>query len=222
MGSHTFRAFSTTDVSWICCNCDNPYYERNLFHSFQIETANSSHPLDLSESIEIKSPISDFVPVLHSSPIIDRRHSKKIKNWRTLILNCQSLRGKVEAFQSSVDYFQPDCILGTESWLDKSVSTNEIFPPGYKIFRRDRITSTQGEGGGGVLIAVNENYDVSLLPDTVTDTELLWAKVHFEKSKSLILGSFYRPPGSKIKKMEEFSRSLDLLPKNSNQTIILG
>ena len=84
---------------------------------------------------------------MHSSPIIDRRHSKKIKNWRALILNCQSLRGKVEAFQSSVDYFQPDCILDTESWLDKSVSTNEIFPPGYKIFRRDRITSTQGGGG---------------------------------------------------------------------------
>ena len=149
--------------------------------------------------------------------VYDRRHSKKIKNWRTLILNC--LRGKVEAFQSTVDYFQPDCILGTESWLDKSVSTNEIFPPSYKIFRRDRITSTQGVGS---VYRCQRNYDVSLLPDTVTDTELLWAKVHFEKSKSLILGSFYRPPGSKIKKMEEFSRSLDLLPKNSNQTIILG
>ena len=73
-----------------------------------------------------------------------------------------------------------------------------------------------------MFVAVKENYDVSLLPDTVTDTELLWAKVHFEKSKSLILGSFYRPHGSKIKKMEEFSRSLDLLPKNSYQTIILG
>ena len=193
------------NVSWICCNCDNPNYERNLFHSFQIETANSFHPLDLSENIEIKSPISDLVPVLHSSPIIDRRHSKKIKNWRTLILNCQSLRGKVEAFQSSVNYFQPDCILGTESWLDKSVSTNEIYPPGYKIFRRDRITSTQG---GGVFIAVKENYDVSLLPDTVTDTELLWAKVHFKKSKSLILGSFYRPPGSKIEK--KWKNSADL------------
>ena len=129
---------------------------------FKIETANSFHSLDLSESIEIKSPISDFVPVLHSSPIIDRRHSKKIKNWRTLILNCQSLRGKVEAFQSTVDYFQPDCILGTESWLDKSVSTNEIFPPGYKIFLRDRFTSAQG---GGLFIAVKENYVVSLLPE---------------------------------------------------------
>ena len=215
-GSHTTRCGTP------CRPCVSPgshIYERNLFHSFQIETANSFYSLDLSESIEIKSPISDFEPVLHSSPIIDRRHWKKIKNWRTVILNCQRLRGKVEAFQSSVDYFQPDCILGTESSLDKSVFTNEIFPPGYEIFRRDRITSTQG---GGEFIAVKENYDVSLLPDTVTDTEFLWAKVHFEKSKSLILGSFYRPPGSKIKKMEEFSRSLDLLTKNSNQTIILG
>ena len=108
-----------------------------------------------------------LTPVLHSSPIIDRRHSKKIKNWRTLILNCQSLRGKVEAFQSSVDYFQSDCILGTESWLDKSVSTNEIFPPGYKIFRRDRITSTQGGGGGVVFIAVKENYDVGYLSSLI-------------------------------------------------------
>ena len=50
-------------------------------------------------------------------------------------------------------------------------------------------------------IAVKENYDVglSLLPDTVTDTELLWAKVHFKNSKSLILGSFYRPPEKKWK-----------------------
>ena len=120
--------------------------------------------------------------MLHSSPIIDRRHSNKIKNWRTLILNCQRLRGKVEASQSSVDYFQPDCILDTESWLDKSISTNEFFPSGYKTFRRDRITSTQGEG---VFIAVKENYDVSLLPDTVTDTKLLWMKVHFCKIKSL-------------------------------------
>ena len=152
MGSHTFRALSTTNVSWICCNCENPNYERNLFHSFQIETANSFHSLDLSESIELKSPNSDFQPVLHNSLIIDRRHSNKIKS-------CQSLRGKVEAFQSSVDYFRPDCILGTESWLNKSVSTNEIFPPGYKIFPRDRITSTEGRG---VFIAVKENYGISL------------------------------------------------------------
>ena len=51
-----------------------------------------------------------------------------------------------------------------------------------------------------LFITVVENYDVSLLLDTGTDTELLWAKVHFEKSKFLILGCLYRPPGSKIRK----------------------
>ena len=110
-----------------------------------METENSLHSLDLSESIEIKSPSSDLELVLHISPSIDRRHSNKIKNWRTLILNCQSLRGKVEAFKSFVDYFQPDFILGTESWLDKSVSTNGNFTHGYKIFRSYRITSTLTE-----------------------------------------------------------------------------
>ena len=192
-----FRAFSTTNVSWICCDCDNPNYERNLFHSFQIETANSFHPLDLFESIELKSPNSDFEPVLHSSPIIDRGHSNKIKNWRTLILIVKVHGAKLKLSNHLSTTSNPDCILGTESWLDKSVSTNEIFPPGYKTFQRDRITSTQG---GRVFIAAKENYDVSLLPDIVTDTELLWAKVYFEKSKSSILGSFYRLPGSKVKK----------------------
>ena len=61
------------------------------FHSFQIETANSFHPLDLADIVEIKSPNFDFEPVLHSSSVIDRRHSNRIKHWITLILNCQSM-----------------------------------------------------------------------------------------------------------------------------------
>ena len=65
-----------------------------------------------------------FEPVLHSNPIFDRIHLNKIKNWITLTLNYKSLWGNVEDFRSSVDYFQPDCILGTETWFDKSVSTN--------------------------------------------------------------------------------------------------
>ena len=152
-------------------------------HSVNYKQYNSNREIFVSDSSE------QYYNIL--------RHSNKIQNWKTFILNCQGLRVEVEAFQWSVDYFQSDCIIGTESWLDISDSTNEIFPLGYKIFRRERITSTQG---GGVFIAVKEHYDVSLLPDTVTDTELLWAKAHFEKSKSLILGSFYRRPGSKIEK----------------------
>ena len=51
---------------------------------------------------------------------------------------------------------------------------------------------------------------------------MLWAKVQISASKALTLGCFYRPRDSKISTSEELVKSLDLMPKNSNQTIVLG
>ena len=45
---------------------------------------------------------------------------------------------------------------------------------------------------------------------------------HKEEKKSLTLGCFYRLPDFKICTSEELVKSLDLMPKNSNQTIVLG
>ena len=47
-------------------------------------------------------------------------------------------------------------------------------------------------------------------------------KFEISASKFLTLGCFYRPPDSKISTSEELAKSLDLMPKNSNQTIVLG
>ena len=64
--------------------------------------------------------------------------------------------------------------------------------------------------------------NMTLLPDLETNCEILWAEVQISASKSLTLGCFYRPPDSKISTSEDFVKSLDLMPKNSNQTIVLG
>ena len=85
--------------------------------------------------------------------------------------------------------------------------------------RKDRNSKARG---GGVFIAVRQHYDMTLLPDLETNCEILWAKVQISASKSLTLGCFYRPPDSKISTSEELVKSLDLMPKNSNQTIVLG
>ena len=50
MGSFTFLAYSTTNVSWICCRCNHPNFDRNLFHSFEIETTNNFDNLNFSGS----------------------------------------------------------------------------------------------------------------------------------------------------------------------------
>ena len=61
---------------------------------------------------------------------------------------------------------------------------------------------------------------MTLLPDLQTKCKILWAKVQISASKSLTLGCFHRPPDSKISTSEELVKSLDLMPKNSNQTIV--
>ena len=85
--------------------------------------------------------------------------------------------------------------------------------------RKDRNSKARG---GGVFIAVSKQYDMTLLPDLETNCEILWAKVQISASKSSTLGCFYRPPDSKISISEELVKSLDLMPKKSNQTIVLG
>ena len=85
--------------------------------------------------------------------------------------------------------------------------------------RKDQNSKARG---GGVFIAVRKHYDMTLLPDLETNCEILWAKVQISASKSLTLGCFYRPTDAKISTLEELVKSLDLMPKYSNQTIVLG
>ena len=63
---------------------------------------------------------------------------------------------------------------------------------------------------------------MTLLPDLETNCKILWAKAQISASKFLAPGCFYKTPNSKISTSEELVKSLDLMPKKSNQTIVLG
>ena len=122
-----------------------------------IETTNNFDNLNSTGSENVvNSPKSDFPPTQHSSLIPPFRPKNRQRNWRTLLINCRRLKGKVANFLAYPNYHQPDCILGTESWLDKDTTTSEIFPPEYQVFRRDRNSKAHG---GGVFIAVRKYYD---------------------------------------------------------------
>ena len=66
-----------------------------------------------------------------------------------LNLNFQSIKNKKAETLNIIDSYNPEIIIGTETWLNDSVHNSEIFPPNYNIYRRDRR-----DGFGGVLIAV--------------------------------------------------------------------
>ena len=41
-------------------------------------------------------------------------------------------------FGSLLHEHQPDIVCGTESHLENSITTSEVFPKGFDIFRKDR------------------------------------------------------------------------------------
>ena len=48
----------------------------------------------------------------------------------------------------------PDIVFGTEAWLDGNIEDQKIFLKGYKVYRKDRVTS-----GGGVLFAIKDEFN---------------------------------------------------------------
>ena len=68
-----------------------------------------------------------------------------------------------------IDYTDPDVLIITETKIDDTVHTSEFLPSNFKAFRRDRTRR-----GGGVLIAVKEQFAANELPLHDVDGEIVW------------------------------------------------
>lgn len=64
---------------------------------------------------------------------------------KILLVNLQSIVNKVEETSVLIDMYEPDVVIGVESWLREGVGSSEVFPKGYEVYRRDR---ENGRGGG--------------------------------------------------------------------------
>ena len=73
-----------------------------------------------------------------------------------MCINCDSLRSvdKRAALNCLVNHHNLHIILGHESRLGPDIPSCEVFPKGFRSFRRDRVM-----GGGGVFILVREDID---------------------------------------------------------------
>ena len=73
-----------------------------------------------------------------------------------------------------INIYNPDVIVGTETWLNSSIKDNEIIPAdfNYKIYRKDR-----SDGYGGVLLAISDHIASFPIPELQNDAEMVWAKV---------------------------------------------
>ena len=84
----------------------------------------------------------------------------------------------------------PDIVCITETWLDNSISDNELTIPGYCIIRLDR-----NRHRGGVLMYIRCTLHPQVLSLGPSDLELLIVSINNATCK-YCMGLFYRPPGS--------------------------
>ena len=142
---------------------------------------------------------SSFKPAPNatSTPKCNNKNIKSIsKKLKIMCINCDSLRSidKRAKLNCLVNHHNPHIILGQEYRLDPDIPSCEIFPKGFKSFRKDRVM-----GGGSVFILVREDIDHAedAFPNDNKDCESVWVQLKLFNAKLLNIASFYRHPNSR-------------------------
>ena len=254
MTSSVYSELNSTE-NWFCYRCHSTNCDTFHSYEFAVPTSNSFSVLANSEAEEVFiSPLPQH-PKAHSSPLgtttTPAAHipsyttstsstsgnntsancylPNKGENWRTLVININSIFGKAAAFQDMLQYVKPDAVIITETKLRPDISTAEVIPSdlGYTVYRRDR-SDERFSGGGGVMLLIKSCYaSTEVTPeDTDRTCELIWVEVEMRDQKKLLVSSFYRRPGDRsVDHLESLHSSLSRVQsryRSPNQPIIMG
>ena len=210
IGSQTYEALGDSDLnlSWHCRICERPNYSSTVhdLHSNEVTFCTSSIGSVPDLSVSSPSPTSYKLKPVHSSTPAKKQQptQQKLKvPLRVLNMNFQSIKMKHCRLSNVLESVKPDIVIGTETWLDSNIKDSEIFPNGYKPHRKDRTAN-----GGGVLIAVKEEYNSEDVPEFDTSCEIIWARIKLIGNGNVYVCSYYRRDVSGEESIEELDKSL--------------
>ena len=121
--------------------------------------------------------------------------------------NARSIVNKVAKLQLKLANSQADIVVLTETHLDCSISSEEVISSDYTVYRKDR-TGNGVRHGGGVLIAAKKGLITSIREHHDLPSELLFVDIITDSKKKLTIGTFYRPPNSDLKPLEDLRSCL--------------
>ena len=173
-------------------------------------------------------PSSIATPTENSSdgstvPYSESTVPRKDNNWRTLVINANSIANKKAELAAIAEYCDPDLMLISETKLGPDILNGEFMPEGYMgRFRKDRK-----RGAGGVMIITKECYKIADADITVqNENESVWAIITLKDLSKLVIGSFYRPPDKGIQPLVDLEMELaqisEKFKNNPKTTLILG
>ena len=210
---------------WFHIECENiaeSYYDNLGDDSFQWICSDCEHMLNIiSDSInnsQNEEDVSDRSDNAKEDSKMYRKKTTKNK-IRFMQVNFQSIKKKTAEVEALVELYDPDVIQGTETWLNEQISTSEIFPDGYTVYRMDR----QNDSHGGVVLAHKPNITVTERMDwMIGDSEIIWHQLELQKRRSVVIGTVYKPKHDG-KTLQDLSASLRKIQSDSpSSDIIIG
>ena len=149
------------------------------------------------------------------------RVSQLLSSLNCLSLNARSIVNKTLDLHGRLSGdIKYDLVAITETWLDCSINTSEIFPNCFMVHRKD-----SSRHAGGVLLAYGVVLSCVRREDFETNCELLWCEVTVcNPKKSMLVEVYYRPPATDIAYLEELGKSLSLIEESGNNLdiVLLG
>ena len=106
-------------------------------------------PTDLTESLSSTDSLtectySSFTHTPHPTNQTDTgsptNSTSFIRPFRIVTINFQSCRNKTQELEHLINSVKPDVIIGTETWLNSTINSNEIIKSalGFNVYRKDR------------------------------------------------------------------------------------
>ena len=139
-------------------------------------------------------------PITTSGPNSSQNKKESLKSKLSCVsFNSRSIVNKRLELSSLLALKSYELVAITETFLDSTINSSEIFSDTFNVQRRDR-----SRHGGGVLLAVHQGLCCIRRTDFETDCEILWCELIATKPFSRVLvGVFYRPPSSDIDYLKE-------------------
>ncbi|KAL8615260.1 hypothetical protein ACOMHN_051752 [Nucella lapillus] len=214
IGTQSYIDLGNSTVNWYCEICHSPNYSNVAFDLHGIEQETFEQFNFSFGSNESFHPAHAFTPTCQI-----QQNKNPNRPLRILNVNLHSAAGKVPEIHHLLQSLRPDVLIGTETWLDQDIASSELFPPEYKIYRRDR-----NRNGGGVLIAVLKTLVTTEEPDLCPHIpcEILWIKIKMKNRRDLLIGSYYRPDDGDEPSQLRMAESLKLACDSRNATVVLG
>ena len=122
-------------MEWECAQCGMPNISNSIFDS------------SISSSYSSSTNSEEIIP------------KSKAKSLRIVTLNFQSMFNKKDEICHLLNDNNTDFILVCETHLSPSISTSELLPPVYTVYRCDR-----DDGYGGSIIIAKKNLIIEEKP----------------------------------------------------------